>query len=132
MLNVTRLKKRTLITVATPLLRFERITILLYMKDHEKIEELSPQLGLFISGRRLPQTVVAGNRIANESEIWLHPDGTLHKYLWTANWSDLEFGCSQRHYVGPVDEDAITLEDLEEQIEIYLADDGDADGDFDE
>jgi len=122
--------KRALINAATPRLRFERITMLLYFKDREEVEELSPQLGLVISCRSLPQTFVAGNRIANASEIWLYPDGTLHKYLWTATWNDLEFGCSQRHYVGPVDEDAISLKDLQEQIETYLAADGDADRDF--
>jgi hypothetical protein len=59
-------------------------------------------------------------------ELWLYPDGTLHKHIWTASWHDLAFGCSQRHYVSPADEKEISLKDLQEQIETYLAEDDDA------
>ena len=126
MLSVTAFKKRALIAAAAPHLHFERITILLYIDNGEEVEELSPQLGLMISGYSLPPTFVAGNRIANAKEVWLYPDGTLHEYLWTATWNDVAFGCSQRHYVGAADDEAISLEDLQEQIEINLLADKDS------
>jgi hypothetical protein len=61
--------------------------------------------------------VVAGNRVANGEEIWLHPDGSLHKYHWTATWETEEAGCSQRLYMVPASEVDISLEDLMEAIE---------------
>jgi hypothetical protein len=117
--------KSAVIDEALPHLRFERITSLFFVREDgeevEEVEEFAPQKGLLISTSLLPRTMVGGNRVANSSEIWLHPDGTLHKYLWTAAWESLEYGCSQRH-VGPAGEEAISLEDLIEQIEINLAD----------
>jgi hypothetical protein len=114
-----------LIAAATPLLKFGEITKLLYMKDGQEVEELFPQLGLALTARRLPPTFVAGNQVANATEFWLHSDGTLHKYIWTACWPDPATGCSQRHYVGPAGEEEISLKDLREQIEMYLSEEDD-------
>ena len=120
--------KRAVIAEALPHLRFERITSLLFVReDGEEVEEFAPRKGLLISTSSLPRTIVGGSRVANDSEIWLHTDGTLHEYLWTAAWESLEYGCSQRHYIGPVGEEVISLEDLLEQIEINLAEDSDVD-----
>lgn len=120
------LNKRAIIQAALPLLRFERITSLFFVQDGETIEEFSAQLGVPISNRSLPTTLVAGNRVANSHEIWLYPDGTLHRYLWTATWETFD-GCSQWHYVGPATEEDVSLEDLKEQIESYIYSDSDMD-----
>jgi hypothetical protein len=122
---VTTSTKQALIAAAMPLLKFENITKLLYIRDGQEVEELSTQLGLAISSRSLPKTFVAGNQVANATEFWLHPDGTLHRYIWTACWSDPGSGCSQRHYVGLADEQEISLKELQDQIEMYLSEEDD-------
>lgn len=68
---------------------------------------------------------MAGNRVANTSEIWLYPDGTLHEYLRAATWESLDVGCTQRLYVGAVGEGRISIEDLQERISIHMAPDWD-------
>jgi len=115
-----------MIEAALPYLSLERIRVLFFMLDCEEVEELATETGLLISERLLPQTTVAGNRVANTSEIWLYPDGTLHEYLKAATWETLEGGCTQRHYVGPASEEKISLLDLREAIESNLAPDRDA------
>ena len=75
--------------------------------------------GVLISSHRLGRTLSAGNRVANNSEVLLYPDGSLHEYLEAATWETSEGGCTQRTYVGPAQEDRITIDDLEEQIEFH-------------
>jgi hypothetical protein len=43
----------------------------------------------------------------------------VHEYLDAAAWETLEGGCTQRTYVGPAQEDWITIDDLEEQIAFH-------------
>jgi hypothetical protein len=40
-----------------------------------------------------------------------------------AAWETLDGGCAQRTYVGPAQEDRITIDDLEEQIAFHSAPD---------
>ena len=75
-----------------------------------------------VSSRTLPPTTSAGNRVANSHEIWLHSDGTFHKYLWCADWESIDCGCSQRHYVASVAYEEVSLEELREEIELHLDD----------
>jgi hypothetical protein len=122
--NQTSISRRAVIEAALPRLHFERITSLFFVReDGEEVEEFAPQRGLLISASSLPREIFEGNKVANASEIWLHPDGSLHKYLWSSAWESLEYGCTQRRYVGPVGEETVSLEDLLEQIEINLAED---------
>jgi hypothetical protein len=113
--------KRAVIAAAMPQLQFRRIASLFYGqhdgKELNEVEEFTPNTGLLVSTKPLPSTEAGGNRIANQHEIWLHRDGTLHKYLWTGSWTSLEYGCSQRHYVGPVSDDDVSLEELTEAFE---------------
>jgi hypothetical protein len=121
--NIAPFTKRQLIELVLPLLHFERIPALLYLEeDGNEVEELAPSSGLMISTITLPATTSAGDRVANDHEIWLHSDGTFHKYLWTAAWETLEFGCTQRHYLEAVGDEEVSLEDLIEQIELQLDD----------
>jgi hypothetical protein len=68
---------------------------------------------------RLGVTLSAGNRVASNSEIWLYPDGSLHEYLDAATLETIDGGYTQRTYVGPAQEDRITIDDLEEQIAFH-------------
>jgi hypothetical protein len=122
--------KRELIDLVLPILQFERIPLLFFIEGEEELKEFSSQTGLSISTHFIGVTLVAGNRVANTSEIWLHPDGTLHEYLEASTWESYEWGCIQRHYVGPASEDKIWLNDLEQQIAFNLAPDRD-DDDYD-
>jgi hypothetical protein len=115
-------QKSILLAEALPFLRFGPIPALLYRRDGEEVEEFSPNRGIMISSRRLPPTTSAGNRVANAHEIWLHSDGTFHKYLWCADWESWEGGCSQRHYVASVADEEVPLETLREAIELHLDD----------
>jgi hypothetical protein len=117
--------KRVTIEEALTDLRFERILTLFFDQEGKAVREFSSQTGLLISSHFIGVTLVAGNRVANTSEIWLHPDGTLHEYLEAATWETLEGGCTQKHYIGPADEDKISLEDLKEQIAFNLESDPD-------
>jgi len=71
--------------------------------------------------------MVAGNRVLNEHEIWLHPDGSAHKYLRTATWETLEHGCTQRQYVGPATDEEIILDELLEAINFNIEETGEND-----
>jgi len=122
MITVAIRQKLILIQEALRCLRFEPITVLLYIGDREEVEEFSPNRGIMISSRTLPPTTSAGNRVANSHEIWLHSDGTFHKYLWCADWESIEYGCSQRHYVASVAYEEVSLEELREAIELHLDD----------
>ena len=121
--------KLALIEAALPRLRFQRIPVLFYTAINERtteceeVVEFGPVRGILLLSSQLPMTIVAGNRVANSAEIWLHADGTLHEYLEMATWEALETGCTQRQYVGPVTEARISLGDLKEQIDCNLADD---------
>jgi hypothetical protein len=115
-------QKLILIEEAPRLLRFEPIPVLLYLGDHEEVEEFAPNRGIMICSRALPTTTSAGNRVANEHDIWLHFDGTFHKYLWCADWESMDYGCSQRHYVASVAYEEVSLEELREPIELHLDD----------
>jgi hypothetical protein len=95
---------------------------LLYIGDREEVEEFSPNRGIMISSTALPPTTCAGNRVASDHEIWLHSDGTFHKYLWWADWESMEYGCSQRHYVASVTYEEVSLEELRGAIELHLDD----------
>ena len=114
--------RQKLIEEALRVLPFERIPALFYLRDGEEIEEFFPNKGIMISSRRLPPTISAGNRVANAHEIWLHSDGTFHKYLWCADWENMNCGCSQRHYVASVAYEEASLEELREVIELHLDD----------
>jgi hypothetical protein len=118
-------EKKALIEVALPLLNFDRIPVLLFIQECEEIEEFAAQTGLLISESWLPPTTVAGSRVANASEIWLYPDGSLQEYRKAATWETFESGCTQRHYVGPGSEEKISLEELREAIEFNLERDPD-------
>jgi hypothetical protein len=122
MITVAIRQKLILIEEALRCLRFEPITVLLYIGDREEVEEFSPNRGIMISSTALPTTISAGNRVANEHEIWLHFDGTFHKSLWCADWESMEYGCSQRHYVASVAYEEVSLEELREAIELRLDD----------
>jgi hypothetical protein len=115
-------QKLILIEEALRFLRFEPILVLLYLRDGEEVEEFSPNRGIKISSRTLPPTTSAGNRVASEHEIWLHSDGTFHKYLWCADWESMDYGCSQRHYVASLAYEEVSLEELREAIELHLDD----------
>ena len=95
------------------------VPTLIFMGDDGEEEEDAPDLGLMISETGLPATMSAGDRVANAHEISLHSDGTFHRYLWTTAWETVH-GCSRRHYVGPVADDDVSLEDLREQIVFNL------------
>ena len=120
-----------MIEQALPYLKFERITILFFTDDGEEVEEFASQTGLRISSSCLGITSVAGNRVVNKCEIWLYPDSTLHEYLEAATWETPEGGCTQRHYIGSVGVERISLEDLQEQIAFNLAPDRGEDGEKD-
>ena len=122
MITVAIRQKLILIEEALRCLRFEPITVLLYIGDREEVEEFSPNRGIMISSTALPTTISAGNRVANAHEIWLHSDGTFHKYLWCADWESWEGGCSQRHYVASVADEEVSLEELREAIALHLDD----------
>ena len=96
-----------------------------------EVTEYADAQGILVSAHRLGVTLSAGNRVANNSEIWLYPDGSLHEYLNAAAWETLEGGCTQRTYVGPAQEDRITIDDLEEQIAFHSAPDWEDDNDSD-
>jgi hypothetical protein len=119
--NIPSLDKRAVIAAAMRQLQFRRIGSLLYGQHDDdeikEVEEFTPNTGLLVSTKPLPVTEVGGNRVANQHEIWLHRDGSLHKYLWTATWATFEYGCSQRDYVGPVSNDDVSLEELTEAFE---------------
>jgi hypothetical protein len=97
-------QKLILIEEALRFLRLEPIPVLLYSRDGEDVGEFSPNKGVMISSTPLTVITSAGNRVASCHEIWLHSDGTFHKYLWCADWETMEYGCSQRHYVASVAE----------------------------
>ena len=105
---------------------------MIYPDEREgEVREHADAQGVLISSHRLGVTLSAGNRVANNSEIWLYPDGSLHEYLDAAAWETFEGGCTQRTYVGPAQEDRITINDLEEQIKFHSAPDWEDDNDFD-
>ena len=122
LITVATRQKLILIEEALRFLRFERIPVLLYLRDGEEVEEFSPNRGIMISSTALPTTISAGNRVANEHEIWLHFDGTFQKYLWCADWESMDYGCSQRHDVASVAYEEVSLEELREAIELRLDD----------
>jgi hypothetical protein len=95
LITVAITQKSILIEESLRFLRFEPIPVLFYLRDGEEVEEFSPNRGIMISSRTLPPTTSAGNRVANSHEIWLHSDGTFHKYLWCADWESMDCGCSQ-------------------------------------
>jgi hypothetical protein len=125
---------RSRIAEALPLFHFRRIETLFYLDERgHEVTEYADARGVLISSRRLGVTLSGGNRVVNNSEIWLYPDGSLHEYLDAATWETFEGGCTQRSYVGPAQEDRITIDDLEEQIEFHSAPDWEDDNgsDFD-
>ena len=122
LISVAIRQKLILIEEALRCLRFEPIPVLLYLRNGEEVEEFSPNRGIMISSTALPPTTSAGNRVANAHEIWLHSDGTFHKYLWCADWESMDYGCSQRHYVASVAYEEVSLEELREPIELHLDD----------
>jgi hypothetical protein len=65
--------------------------------------------------------MVGMSRTLRSTEVWLYPDGTLHEYLELAAWETLAGGCTQREYIGPVDEDRVSFEQMREQIRISIA-----------
>jgi hypothetical protein len=93
------------------------------LHEYEETEEFASERGSLISETTLPVTLVAGNRTTNSSEIWLYPDGTLQEYRKSATWESLEYGVSERHYIGPASEERVSFRDLEEAIEFNLEDD---------
>ena len=115
---------RARIAAGIPVFHFRRIETLFYVDERgREVTEYSDARGVLISSHRLGVTLSAGNRVVNNSEIWLYPDGSLHEYLDAAAWETLEGGCTQRTYVGPAQEDRITIDDLEEQIAFHSAPD---------
>jgi len=55
----------------------------------QEVREYADAQGVLVSSHRLGGTISAGNRVANNSEIWLYPDGSLHEYLNAAVWETL-------------------------------------------
>lgn len=125
--KIPKQSKRAVIEAALPQLRFRKIGNLFYAQqegnDSNEIEEFTGKTGLRISSKGLPVTMLAGNRVANEEEIWLHSDGSLHKYLWTASWESYEGGCSQRQYIAQASDHEVSMADLKEAIEFNISDD---------
>lgn len=121
---------RALIAAALPFFHFKRIETLFFTDEDGEVSEFAGARGVLISSSFLCKTVVAGNRVANTSEIWLYPDGTLHEYLEAATWETFEGGCTQRLYVGPAREEQIAIEDLQEQIAIHMAPDWEESDEF--
>jgi hypothetical protein len=121
---------RARIAAALPVLHFRRIATLFYIDERgHEVTEHAYARGVLISSHRLGVTLSAGNRVAHNSEIWLYPDGSRHEYLDAAAWETFEGGCTQRTYVGPAQEDRITINDLEEQIAFHSAPDWEDDND---
>jgi hypothetical protein len=123
---------RARIAAALPVFHFKRIDTLFYVDERgREVTEYADARGVLISSHRSDVTLPAGNRVANNSEIWLYPDGSLHEYLNAAAWETLEGGCTQRTYVGPAQEDQVAIDDLEEEIKFHSAPDWEDDNDFD-
>jgi hypothetical protein len=111
---------RARIVAALPVFHFRKIETLFYLDERgREVTEYADAQGVLISCHYLGVTLSAGNRVANNSEIWLYPDGSLHEYRTAAAWETFEGGGTQRTYVGPAEEDRITIDDLDEQIEIH-------------
>jgi hypothetical protein len=127
---------RAAIDAALPHLRFTPIGSLFYFEIgnernsvlefmcHDGAVRIPTPTGLF--------TIVTGNHVLKEEEIWLHRDGTLHMYLRFAIWEPLEYGRDQRTYVRPVHLDEVPLAQLVHALEVHVLepeDDDDEDPD---
>jgi tRNA pseudouridine-54 N-methylase len=78
---------RARIAAALPVFHFRRIETLFYVDERgREVTEHAHAQGVLISSHHLGVTLSAGNRVANNSEIWLYPDGSLHEYLDAATW----------------------------------------------
>jgi hypothetical protein len=68
---------RARIAEALPVFHFRRIETLIYPDVREgEVREYADAQGVLISSHRLGVTLSVGNRVANNSEIWLYPDGS--------------------------------------------------------
>jgi hypothetical protein len=136
--------KRALIQEKLSYLHFQKIPLLFYAsvcegteqgeedKECQEVTEYAKQRGVRLSLSSPKRSYFAGNRVLTSAEIWLYPDGTLHEYRMSETWETAESGNRQRAYVGPVGEDRVSLEDMQEALEFNLAPDyeDDEDGDW--
>lgn len=81
-------------------------------------EELTKNVGILVSQRHVATRNMAGSWITEDTEIFLYPDGTLHKYRWSTRWEAFKQIYSTRTYVGPARDGEVNTAELWQAIEL--------------